>query len=192
MRRPPQNSFWATQLKIAAFDWYETTDNGNMWAGRDLLLGSLIHIYRPQQGSMNIYATTIHELAHAVHWDMSSQVLPPFLTVFGQTDLNVCESWAVGVQWFLTRMEYPNYEGRPNDTIYTNLIMDLVDNSSNESFTRGVQAPTDLVENYTMPQIEEALRNKKTFNQWKDSLTDKYENPTENQLHLIFDFWANF
>lgn len=191
LRRPPQNSFWGTQLKIAAFDWYENSDNGDMWAGRNLLLGSLIHIYHPQNGSMRVYATTIHELAHAVHWDMSSAVAPPFLTVYGQTDLRVCETWTTGVMWYLTKMAYPNYFGRPNESSdYTNLVMDLIDNPGNEFSGYGTFSPTDKVQDYNMIQIQEALRNAKTMNEWKNNLIYNYENNTEQYVSELFDYWT--
>ena len=193
LRRPPMNSFWATQVKIAAFDWYENADNGDMWAGRNLLLGSLIHIYHPQQSSQDTYATTIHELAHAVHWDMSSPVIPPFLTTYGQSDTRVAETWATGVQWYLTKMEYPNYKGRINyPGNYTNPIIDLVDGPGLENFGHGTFFPTDQVVGYSMIQIQESLRNQKTFIAWKNNLINNYENDTEQYVSTLFDYWGNY
>lgn len=201
LRRPPQNSFWATQLKIAAFDWYEISDKGDMWAGRNLLLGSLIHIYKPQRPSHEVYATTIHELAHAVHWDMSSAVAPPFLTYYGMTAKNVCEAWAVGVQTLLTRMEYPNYKGRLDglNSVYKNLVIDLIDTPADISYYQsnifnnyGFGAPEDQVEGYTIIQIQEALKDKTSFDQWKNNLTYLYNNATENNLDALFTAWYNY
>jgi hypothetical protein len=192
LRRPPQNSFWSTQVKLAAFDWYENKDNGDMWAGRNLLFGSLIHIYHPQNGTVGTYATTIHELAHAVHWDMSDRILGPFLTIFGQTDTRVCETWATGVQWYLTRMQYPSYNGRPNTSgNYTNLVMDLVDAPGSEFAGFGRFAPTDQVIGYNMSQIQDALRNQKTMNDWKVKLYNDYNNATKQHLDALFNYWSN-
>ena len=53
LRRSPQNSFWATQLKIGAFN--ESGPNGNHAAERRLLgLGLTIHIYNPDRNSSEI------------------------------------------------------------------------------------------------------------------------------------------
>jgi hypothetical protein len=70
LRRPPLNSFWNTQLKLRAV--YEAnSSNGTHCAScRFLGLGSAIKIYNPQNSSMQIYGTTIHEIAHASHWKM--------------------------------------------------------------------------------------------------------------------------
>lgn len=193
LRRPPQNSFWKTQVKLAAFNWEEHKDNGDMWAGRNILFGSLIHIYRPQRSTMNIYATTIHELAHASHWNMSSKVIGPFLTTFGQAQNKVPESWATGVEWVLTKMEYPQYLGRQfENSDYTNLVMDLIDTPNNETIGYGINSPLDQVEEYTIVQIEESLRDVKNFYEWKDNLRNNYENNTEQHLDALFDYWNNY
>lgn len=190
LRRPPLNSFWATQVKLAAFDWYQNNDSGDSWPGRNLLLGSLIHIYHPQNGSRGTYATTIHELAHASHWNMSYEVIGQLLTTYGQTDLRVCETWATGVSWVLTKMEYPDFPGRQNDgTNYTNLVRDLIDSPGQESPNYGVTAPTDQVESYTIRQLEDALRNQRTLTDWKNNIYNDYSNATKQHLSTLFYYW---
>lgn len=201
LRRPPLNSFWATQVKLAAFDWYENSDNGDMWAGRNSLFGSLIHIYHPQQSSMDTYATTIHELAHASHWNMSDQIVGPYYTKFGASDLNLVESWATGVQWVLTRMEYPTYFGRINGSKnYTNIVMDMIDDPGQIFFqpagnglfyTHGEGSPIDEVGYYSIVQLENALQNKTTLNEWKNNIYNSYGNPTKQNLETLFHHYIN-
>ncbi|SFH34768.1 hypothetical protein [Pedobacter insulae] len=196
LRRPPQNSFWETQVKLAAFDWYLNSDNGSMWAGRNDLLGSLIHIYHPQQNSMDTYATTIHELAHAVHWDMSDRVVGAALTNYGLTELRVCETWARGVQWVLTKMEYPEYVGGAPSADYTNIVIDMIDDEvptyPNPGSNRGHNGALDQVEGYSIVQIQNALCNQTSWNGWKNNIKNLYINGTENNLDALFTNWGNF
>lgn len=189
LRRPPQNSFWATQVKLAAFDWEQTSDNGDMWEARNGLLGSLIHIYRPQRTTEEIYATTMHELAHAVHWDMSSPV--GSFTSYSLTNDRVYDSWSTGIQWILTRMTYPYYKGRENSSSrYTNLIMDLIDGPTGENYNFGTSYPIDQVHGYNIVDIQNALKDATTLNQWKTNLKNNYGNTTENYVDALFDYWA--
>ena len=190
LRRPPQNSFWATQVKIAAFDWYEISDNGDMWAGRNLLLGSLIHIYKPQRPSNEVYATTIHELAHAVHWDMSTQIAGPFYTNYGRTTTRICEAWTRGVQWVLTKMEYPSYFGGDNYGDYTNIVVDMIDSESDAIYNNGKSGSLDQVEGYNIVQIQNALKDSYTSEQWKTKLFNSTTNGTAQHVEALFTNWG--
>ena len=99
LKRPPENSFWKPQMKIAAM--YETNNDINgVHAAWKRVFGILnwIKIYNPNNSSREIYATTIHELAHASHWDIDH-------SDFNDSELIVKESWARGVQWSLTRID---------------------------------------------------------------------------------------
>jgi hypothetical protein len=148
-RRTPQNSFWATQIKLGVYNYENEDANGNHAPIRRLFgIGEAIHIYNPSRRIDEIYATTIHELAHAVHWDMGS-------SDYHNSDDNVSETWSNGVQWVLTKTEYPNYRGRPNETPqYTNFVMDLIDFPSQEHSGFGTFAPTDQLEGYNIVQIQ--------------------------------------
>lgn len=55
-----------------------------------------------EYGSDEIFSTTIHEIAHTGHYN----TLGRSLTKYVQTDLTIRESFAVGVEWLLTGMEY--------------------------------------------------------------------------------------
>jgi hypothetical protein len=189
LRRPPLNSFWGTQVKLAAFNWYENSAHGSMWENRPNLLGSLINIFHPNRSSMDIYATTIHELAHAVHWDMS--VSFGVYTTFGFTDDNVRESWSRGVQWSLTKMVYPSYQGGEVNISggYTNIVIDMIDEdyvSNNKGFSNS----DDLVSGYTIVQIQDAVTNALNGFQWKTNLKNNYANSTEQNLDLLFTSWG--
>lgn len=186
LRRPPLNSAWRTQLRIGAFT--QTKDDklgthSNVW--RAFGISTPIKIYAYARESQQIYATTIHELVHASHWNIDR-------SVFNDTDTKVKESWARGVQWVLTRMKYPNYLGRERSTgDYTLVVSDMIDNDfittaprTNRGFYRDFN---DQVSGYTIKQIEDALVGQKSWNDWRDKIISKHYNTTEENLTRLFE-----
>ena len=192
LRRPPQNSFWKTQLKIRAN--YEQKDKNGLHKPGKRFLGAQIQIYNPQHESMRIYASVIHEITHASHWNMDRNT-------YKDTEAVVYESWARGVQWELTRMVYPDYseENQLSRLRYTGIVEDLIDGtktriseyywSKTVSFNRLVKSYNDQVSGYTIRQLEDALYGKKTLDDWKENIKARYANRTENFLDTTFDFW---
>ena len=194
LKRPPQNYSWKTKIKIRAK--YKSKDvNGQhckdcRWFG----VFSRIYIYNPQKNTSDIYATTIHELAHASHWELrrgkwNDNNLP----------IKVKESWARGVQWELTRMVYPDYRGGVTVPNYTQVVVDMIDavapldkfdnpiniNNGSEKLFQ------DNVHGYTIKQIEDVLPDTSSWNEWKNNLKNKYENDTEENLDALFAHWGN-
>lgn len=183
LRRPPQNSFWRTQVKLRAYNESNDKLNGNHSAGRRFLgLGSAIRIYNPQNESDEIYSTVIHELAHASHWNMDR-------SAYRDAESIVKESWARGVQWELTRMVYPSYRGgatiRPN---YTQVVVDMIDRSGDNN-AGSEDLSEDNVSSYTIRQLEDALKGKELWDSWKNNIKQKYNNGTENNLDALFAYW---
>jgi hypothetical protein len=190
LRRPPQNSFWNTQLKLRAMFESNSSNGTHCPSCRFLGLGSAIKIYNPQNFSMDIYGTTIHEIAHASHWKMDSftygcQNDDNCAVQCCLGDLKVAESWARGVQWELTRMVYinytPNYDavGGSSVPVYTGVVQDMIDGISGY----------DQVTGYTIRQIEDALPGQLTWNAWKTNIKNLYNNATKENLDALFDFW---
>ena len=182
LRRPPNNKFFTTQLKIMANNYYSAS-NGNHCPGcRFLGIGSAIKIYNPNRPSSAIYGTVIHEIAHASHWKMDG-------SGYRNSDLIVAESWARGVQWELTRMVYNNYPGglvvRPN---YTQVVVDMIDfpSDSNNGSENLLQ---DNVEGYSIRQIEDALINQTSWENWKNNIKSKFHNETKDNLDALFNHW---
>lgn len=175
LRQPPNNSFWKTKLKLKVFQGSDpdgSVGNHNP-ARRFLNLGSAIHIYAGGRSFEQIYGTSIHEIAHASHWNMSSG------GDYTNCNDNVAESWARGVQWELTRMVYTDYVPdviRPN---YTLIVRDMIDGIKNY----------EQVEGYTIRQIEDALLGKRTWISWRDNIKSMYNNPTEIYLDNLFLYW---
>lgn len=185
LRRPPKNSTWKTQLKIRAHYKENEDANGNHAEWRRFLgLGNAIKIYNPQHKSRDIYATTIHELAHASHWNMSH-------STFNDTETIVKESWARGVQWELTRMVYPNYKGGSTYLPwYTQIVVDMLDSRKDDYSNYGKSYYNgDRVEGYTIKQLEDALQGQKNLEGWKNNIKTKYNNGTESKLDTLFEKW---
>lgn len=187
LRRPPQNRFWKTQLKIRAYNKSNNDTNGSHCAScRFLGIGSPVKIYNPQRDSEDIYGTVIHELAHASHWSMDRYS-------YRNCSAIVAESWARGVQWELTRMVYTGYRGgRTIPPSYTQVVVDMIDpnySSENANLNNGLW--NDNVTGYTIRQLEDALKGQRNWNDWKDNIENKYNNGTKNNLEALFNHWAN-
>ena len=179
LRRPPENSFWGTQLHIRAFNESNTDINGSHCSAcRFLGLGSAIKIYNPANTSIEIFGTTIHELGHASHWNMDSNG-------YSNSEKIVHESWARGVQWNIGSLEYPGYVP-PYFTNYTGVVQDMVDGLD---LFNGMPAGSDQVTGYSIRQIEDALNGQKTWASWRTNIVNQYNNATENNLAILFDFW---
>lgn len=194
LRRPPQNSFWRTQMKIRAY--YEQNDDANGSHKEERrFLGAQLKIYNPDRESMRIYATTIHELAHASHWNIWRS------NGFDDTESIVKESWARGVEWELTRMIYPNYTSFYSRLKYTGVVEDLIDGfktrTSNRFWTEQnpweiqIREYEDLVEKYTIRELEDALVSQKTWQQWQNNIINTINNETSNNVQNSFNFWNN-
>lgn len=188
LRRPPENSFWQTQLKIKAKYEDDPDINGSHSPARRFLgLGSAIFIYYNNHNSRDIYGTTIHELAHASHWKMDKDNYNCMndsycFWVCCDGDLVVSESWARGVQWNLTSMIYPSsiMSGYPSYSgFYTGVVQDMIDGTGGY----------DQVSGYTIRQIEDALNGVQTWEAWKNNIKNSYNNATENNLDQLFDYW---
>lgn len=196
LRRPPQNDLLSTQMKIRAYNEENDKINGSHKEERRFLgLGNQIKIYNPQNQSKDIYATTIHELAHASHWDLSR-------SDFDDSESVVKESWARGVEWELTRTVYsgdqPVY-GRLN---YTGIVQDMIDGFGSKGTLfwwdyeeedwgspNLYKSYYDSISGYTVRQIEDAIEGQKTWSSWKNNIINKFENDTEDSLNNSFTFW---
>lgn len=181
LQRPPENGFWNTQVKLGAFNYPGTSNT--LPIRHTFGLGELIKIYNLQNGNRQTYATTIRELGHASHLQFTGGTW---------ADNEVCESWARGVEWVLTRMEYPNYPGGANNITngYTNVVIDMIDDDYSYG-NLGYVDNRDLVTGYNIVQIQNSLFGGRSWNAWKENIKNNYDNNTKQHLDALFNAWSN-
>ncbi len=183
LTRPHMNGEMMNRMKIAAMNKTNDDINGdyNYWAGA-LSAGALptIRIFKRDYCD-EYYGTTIHELSHSAHFKLA-----PFLGFANISD-KVAESWARGVQWQLSSMVYPSYnKDYINMPKYTLVVRDLIDN---DNYFEKTGNYGEFTSGYTIKQIENSLKNVKTWQEWINKIKQDYENPTENNLDTVFNYW---
>jgi hypothetical protein len=84
------------------------------------------------------------------------------------------------------------FNERDSDLIYTSIVVDMIDDE-NQRFTRGhngsVAYPQDRVGGYSIQQIEHGLLGASTWNEWRNNMINRHENPTEGNLNELFANW---
>jgi hypothetical protein len=190
LRRPYENKWYRSQLKIGAFT-RSNPDNGvhsSFWKTFGLLTTIKIYTFGKDANGRafkteDVYAATIHELAHAAHLEMNGS------WDYQRTDSKVKETWAMGVQEALTRMIYPYYKSDLYTVNYTRLVNDLLDDNTLRN-TGNIKF--DAVTGYTIRELEDALKDQRTFSDWKSKIKSEYDNETEEHLDELFDFWNHY
>ena len=185
LSRPPENGFWRTQLKIKA-----STDTKNEYgstnpARRFLGIGSMVKIFTYAEGTLQTYATTIHELAHAAHWNLVIKDDDSNRNKnYNNAEDSMCESWATGLQWYLTKDVYASYLGKYPFGEYTNVVMDLIDMEG--EINNGLQF--DGVDNLDIVEIQNALKGATSWTEWRNNITKKYPSQ-KNSIYALFTYW---
>lgn len=156
--------------------------------------------YGKPYSDIRLFGYIVHELGH-VHHDHIFQGRSQHL----DTEPRLRESWAEAVKYYLVLEEYgkssslvktyskqfPFYSGWQNNdwgkrkkyySVYTPLVIDLVD-------TLNQKEVDDRVSGYTMKQILAVLKDKscEDFDDLERLLKQRYNNPTEQYLGILFD-----
>ena len=184
LSRPPMNTFWRSKLKIHVHRDANTA-SGDFTYTRILGLFNRkeINIYNNNRLIEDEYSTVIHEFAHAVHWAKDRDLI-------FDVNLKVKESWAVGVQWYLTKMIYPNYRGFSDWSNYTNVVMDLMDTENDHSNNEGKnEAQGDSISEVPISEIETALNGCTTWEQWRNNIKQNYDNEKQEKIEALFAVW---
>jgi len=209
--KKPYNKWWflKRRLHIGA-KWKEThwfsdhyfTFNKIWWAAPVVVYSHWKS--GTERDSRDIFATTVHELAHVSHWEIgysTGQYVIDALTA----EPYLPESWATGVEHTITNRVYPNsdaydfphennlqhitladlHDKEENDG-YTPIAIDMID-SDNQSL-RFTGAPNDRVSGYTLGQLEDALPGSLgSWWRWRTRLREMYDNPTDGEeLDYLF------
>lgn len=201
IKTPPKDSFWHPRVKIGVYDtagraysspllrWL-TVPSICVWSYSENKDGS-----STKNSSARLYQTTIHELAHTSHWEIDQDA-------FWDVDNKIVESWAVCVAYNVSSATYPysfgswQYVSKTDiiDTYekkYTPLIIDLMDTYNQYDSSLPDEFVNDEVNGYALKQIEGALKGAKKLDQLKDNLKTLYDNPTEDKLDELINFYAN-
>lgn len=159
--------------------------------------------------SRDIFAITVHELAHVSHWEIGYSTGQYVIDALAD-DPFLPESWAVGVEHTIINRVYPNggslyqfpYDlDRQNWTLrriqtdsdgYTPIVIDMIDDV-NQSTARingriDPNRPNDRVSGYTLGQLEDALPGSfGSWWTWRNRIRKMYNNPTEGEeLDYLF------
>jgi len=156
--------------------------------------------------SRDLFATTVHELAHVSHWEIGYSTAQYVIDALAD-DPFLPESWAVGVEHTVINRVYPNrgtlyefpYERNlQNQTLreiqtesegYTPIVIDMIDNINQSTTPRNNSLlPNDRVSGYTLGQLEDALPGSfGSWWRWRTRLRDMYNNPTDGaELDYLF------
>ena len=204
LRQPPTRGFLGSRIAIGVFD---KCDRANYRHWQRNWFGPEIRMYTKWQscGARNAqqqYRTTIHELAHALHFNLSHWH-------YRNTDDMVKESWAMGVAWSFERLKYPSdvlefqnlrlqnaplVNGVRFDVVnwgereYTPLVIDLIDNFNQRANNSGnTDFPLDLVTGYSIRNVEDALNRRRNMNAWRDELrTNLPAGMTNARVNALF------
>ena len=148
--------------------------------------------------SQSSFGTTIHELAHASHWEIGYSS-PQYAIDWIFDSPYLPEIWAVGVETILTRNVYGtnnyNYFYQSLTVLamsdgYTCIVEEMID-IYNQSITNTLQS-NDQVSGYTLSQLEGALPNNfGSWWVWRTNINDIYNNSTEGYLDALFQSIKN-
>ncbi len=194
-RRDGMFGFLNQRLHIAGKDASgrsKYVDIRHLWQSAEISVFSKTTSGVPRD-SREIFGTTIHELAHASHWEIG-YTSPQYAIDWIFDSPYLPESWAVGVETILTRdvyhmQDYNNFYQRYTISQmsdgYTCIVEDLID-TNNQRKIWGSYCPNDQVSGYTLSQIESALPNDLgSWWVWRTNLKD-FSNPTEQYLDALF------
>lgn len=144
-----------------------------------------------------IYKTTIYELAISSLWADNS--------LFDSIDDIVKTSYAKGIEWALTKEEYPSdYTPSYHRCLYTGVVQDLVDNPVSplkecsyyfklngsgvwEEYS-GYLTYNDYTSGISLLDIESAARDNYTWNSFKIELKSIYVSQ-QNNIDQTFQYW---
>lgn len=205
IRKPYSKYFFTRRLHIGVKDKegraHYFTFNKIWWAAPAVIYSS--NNDGGVQDSRNLFATTVHELAHVSHWEIGyttgQYVIDALIS-----DPKLPESWAVGVEHTIANAVYPDrgsskYQfpyrlNRQNWTLktiqgakgYTPIVIDMIDNY-NQSDDKS-DLPNDRVSGYTLGQLEDALPESfGSWWNWRSRIRKQYNNSTENtELDYLF------
>lgn len=210
LESPPKNGTLNPQTKISASQEDRQHDKRSHAApyARTGGIFPTVYVRRWDSSADRVYGVTIHELAHNSHWNLNRDAFRsvavnawnpffPWALLPGRDSYAaLIESWARGVEWMFASHRYRNtysvqgytYRGnfqwvnRRDESIYTSIVIDLIDNIDQGD-------PRDRVSGYTIRQLEQSLDGARSWEEWRDRIRDQHQNGSEQFLDELFEYW---
>jgi hypothetical protein len=207
LSRPPTNSIWSRQMKLAAVEYNGSSSHVPI---RFLYNGSQIKLKVYGDPQDRVIGVTIHELAHAVHWkvDRSSYynlVQDGYVNLALPQEVRdrnkrLLESYARHIEVtymneFYRRLGIAStYRYKNNlqnltiigNDIYTSGIFDLTDNINQSILDSNL--PNDPAEGYSLIQLEQALIGATHWGSYRQNILDlNIDNPAD--VNTLFNNW---
>jgi hypothetical protein len=177
---PLESKWYRSNLKIAYYD-KDGDVNGDWAKWRNWFTWPHIRIYKSNDGvertTTEIYATTIHEMAHSAHFQKIVKASGSNrISDFINAETKLKESWAVGMQTLFTRYfidssydRYRNVSTYHRTGNYTEIVLELIEKAG-----------------YSAKELESCLPKASTMNEWEENINDKCDKD-EEILYDIFD-----
>jgi len=196
LRRPHQNKFYSVRLNIIV----SHTEGDALGIHAQRFVAEWIKIWLYSDGSLmsseQLFATTIHELAHNAHYehfetnDWSAPRVSEWNSNYSR-DLK--ETWANGVEWYLTNKRYPKHITRyfnHKGLRYGGLFEDLVDTNPvrGESSDRGYE----YVSGFKIRDLESCVLKSRNFSDLRSKLLQYPAAYTNSSLDNLITYWEEF
>lgn len=215
LETPPKRHWWFGKGSILAYLRQQNSNDftGDFYSVGPHDLGFYIRIFNADRQKIEIYATTIHEYAHASHFRLRSNGNTyAFNSVHLFVSLTNCElreTWATAVEWAITSYKYRFFLGgnqpfsyrdglflrsRNDDAMrdgYTPLMIDLIDDVNQFSTAFPDARPFDEVQGFTIKDCENSIRgNIRNFGDFQSRINNlPVSQPQLPQIATLFEFY---
>ena len=200
--RPRKDGVFTPRLDIELHGTIEKKEVGGTHTGGVLNIGESIEIALQfpsgaRRSTVSLYAITIHELAHSAHLEHTT--VAAYWWDWDDVEEIVQESYAVGVEWWLTKKRYggykPNYPvtSNSNRKNYTGIIQDLID--ENTLLVNRQPIIANKIQGYIISEINNAFLGSNSFEEVKNymiNLAESKINPLKNQFDSYVNDYSNY
>jgi len=160
LKRPRQNEWWNQSLEINVYYRNATDWNEALGQYANGFFVEHINVLAYGRTHLAIYGTTIHEIAHSSHYWNVEAIFGMNSATFALLPKKLKESYATGIQRYLTNKRYGNDAWSRNyDSEYTGIFEDLEDTDSKYAKFNDFERFCDKVSGIIAPMAEEAVFN---------------------------------
>jgi len=180
LQRPRQKSILNQSLNLIVYYKDNNFDVNGRY--RNFAIFEDIQIQAYDRTHIEIYGSTIHEIAHSSHYyNLGTRYDPvPESMVYALLPKILKETYARGIQRYLSIKYYGDWSKASYDNEYTGLFEDLEDANSTYAKLNDIESTCDRVSGITVPMAEKVLFESYSWNGFKDNLMKEYPNGTPN------------